>query len=450
MHSSLILQSALGILVMPFIAWCCSERREAIKISLLFYAIALQFGFAVLLTQIPWSQGIFAAINSCVLTLDTATKAGTGFVFGYLGGTGLPFEVNGNTSTFVLAFQALPLIIVLSALTALLTYTGILPLIISSLARFISRLLPLSAPTAFASAANIFVGMVESPLFVKPYLGAVSRSELFVIMTVGMATIAGTVMVIYVGFLQNVLDGAAGHLLTASIISIPAAIGIALTMVPTAEDPIADAPIPDVPGRENAKKDNPLGGDGKIGSDTSNSVNVNFRDQYSSAMDALVSGTQQGLHLCLQIAALLIVFIALVSLFNLVFGAVLPNFAGKPASLEGLLGMLFAPLAWLIGIPWSETQIAGQLLGVKTVLNEFIALRTLGILPASELSPRSVLIMSYALSGFANIGSLGILIGGLTTMVPERRIEIISLAPRAVVSGTLATLMTAAVIGVLN
>lgn len=431
--STVVLQSALGLLVLPLAAWCLSEQRSQVKTKLAILTIAIQITLALVLTKFPWSQVFFSTVNSGVLALDSATRAGTTFLFGYLGGGEPPYKLENPASSFILAFQALPLIIVLSALTSVFTYLKVLPLLISAIAKFLTKFMSISAPAAFACAANIFVGMVESPLFIKPYIKGLSRSDLFVVMTVGMATIAGTVMVIYVGFLQAKLPGAAGHLLTASIISIPAAIGIALIMVPDTEENLA---------REVLSEQSPLP------NNTSDALGE--PSAYSSAMDAVVGGTQEGLKLCLQIAALLVVFVALVSLINMLLGALIPNAFGQPLSLEGLVGVFMTPFAWLIGIPWEESQVASKLLGTKIILNEFIALRALGEVAASDLSYRSTLILSYALSGFANIGSLGILIGGLTTLAPERRETIIALAPKAIISGTLSTLMTGAVIGLMN
>ena len=416
-------QSAFGIVSLFSLAWLLSERRGEVRLSVPIISFLLQLGLALLFIKAPVSQFIFSAVNTLVIGLEQATRQGTGFVFGYLGGDALPFQAAGSGSSFILAFQALPLIIFLSALISLLNYWQILPRIIHLFARLLNVALPMSGATAFASVANIFVGMIESPLFIKPYLEKLSRSDLFILMTVGMATIAGTVMVIYVGFLSTVLDNAAGHLLTASVISVPAAIGISSIMVPSK-----------IAATEKHH--------------TLDSHSAAF-ESHDSAIDALVSGTQQGLQLCLQIAALLIVFVALIALLNSALVAILPSSTGIKLDLQTLLGYAMAPLAWLIGIPWSEALAAGKLLGVKTILNEFIALRQLGEIGLETLAPRSITIMSYALSGFANIGSLGILIGGLTAMAPNRRAEIIQLAPRAIISGTFATLLTGAVIGLI-
>lgn len=413
-------QSALGILILFFLVWSISEKRQRVPLTIPIISLGLQIGLALLLLRAPLSQHFFSAINSLVLSLEQASRQGTSFVFGYLGGDALPFQAAGEGSAFVLAFQALPLIIFLSALTALLNHWNILPRLILALARLLSLFIPLNGATGLACIANIFVGMVESPLFIKPYLQQLSRSDLFIVMTVGMATIAGTVMVIYVGFLNPVLgDAAAGHLMTASVISIPAAIGVAIMMVPP------ETPAPALSGVRPAPP----------------------HTASSSSIDALVTGTQEGLQLCLQIAALLIVFVALIALFNLMLGAVSEGIFGRPLDLQTILGYLMSPIVWLSGIPWDEAQAAGKLFGTKIVLNEFIALRELGSLPTDVLSARSTTIMTYALSGFANIGSLGILIGGLTAMAPARRAEIIQLAPKAILSGSVATLLTGAVIG---
>ena len=417
-------QSAIGLLAFVAIAYLLAERRSEVRTSVVIISLSIQLGLTLLLTKAPGSQFFFSAINSLVLNLEQATRAGTTFVFGYLGGGVTPFQTTDHGTSFVLAFQALPLIIVLSALTSLLNYWRVLPYIIGLIARGLNKLLPMSGAVAFASAANIFMGMIESPLFIKPYLTKLSRSELFILMTVGMSTIAGTVMIIYVGFLSPVLPNAAGHLLTASVISVPAAIGIALVMVPA-------IPI-DVPVAENSAED-------KLSD-----------NQHHSSIDAIVVGTQQGLQLCLQIAALLIVFVALVALVNLILSSVISDISGSPMTLERLLAVAMWPFAWLLGIPIEEVSAASELLGTKLVLNEFIALQTLGEVGNSTFSPRSILILSYALSGFANLGSLGILIGGLATMAPQRRAEIIQLAPKALISGTLATLLTGAMVGMVH
>ena len=408
-------QALLGILFIFGVSYALSDDRAAVRVRNALIAVAVQIVFALLVLNAPFITHVFLALGAIVDGLQTATLAGTSFTFGYLGGASLPFEAQG--STFVLAFQALPLLLVVSALTAVLTHWRVLPAIIGVLGVAFSRVLRINGALSLACAANILLGMVESPIFIRDHLKRMSRSDLFVLMSVGMATVAGTVMVIYASFLAGIIDSPAGHLILASVLSIPAAISIAQFMVPESNPVVA----PDTPLEK-------------------------FESEYASAMDALTIGTERGLKLCLTITAMLIVFVACVALVNQILG-VLPMIGGQAISLQRILGLLFMPLAWLIGIPWPEAHIAGELLGIKTVLNEFLAIEQLSTLPPGALSKHSNLIMVYALTGFANIGSLGILLGGLSTMVPERRSEILALGGRSLIAGTLATLLTGAVIG---
>jgi CNT family concentrative nucleoside transporter len=407
-------------LVLVAIAWVLSEnRRGKAHLRVALAGLAVQLVLALVLLKVPPVGRAFAALNEVVMALQTASEAGSSFVFGYIGGGPLPFEETRPGASFSLAFRALPLILVVSALAALLTYWRLLPLIVRGFALVLQRALGVGGAVGLATAANVFVGMIEAPLLIRPYLARLSRSELFMVMTTGMATIAGTVLVLYATFLSPVLPDAAGHLVIASIISAPAAITIAKLMVPeTAGAAVTSGEITPDP-------------------DT------------RSTMDAITKGTAGGLQLYLNVVAMLIVLVALVALVNLLLG-LLPDVAGAPLALERLLGWLMAPVVWLIGIPWSEAAAAGQLMGVKTVLNELLAYLQLASLPAEALSPRSRLIMTYALCGFANFGSLGILIGGLATMAPERRAEIVGLGLKCIVAGTLATLSTGAVVGILE
>jgi len=412
-------QSALGLAVLTALAWLLSERRGAFRWQLPVAGIALQVALAALLLLVPPVKGAFAAVNDAVLALQAATEAGSGFVFGYLGGGALPFETTRPGADFILAFRALPLILVVSALTALLTYWRVLPWLVRMLSAGLERTLGVGGAVGLATAANVFVGMVEAPLFVRPYLARLTRSELFVVMTAGMATIAGTVLVLYAVFLGRAVPDAAGHLLVASLLSAPAAILVARLMVP----------------------EEPGGG--------STAASFVPHPDADGAMDAIVKGTADGLTLYLNVVAMLLVLVALVYLANGLLAA-LPDVAGGPLKLERLLGWAMAPVAWCLGIPWAEAVTVGGLLGVKTVLNEFIAYLQLGQLADGTLSPRSRLIATYALCGFANFGSLGIMLGGLSAMVPERRAEIAALGLKSIVSGTLATCMTGAVVGLLT
>jgi CNT family concentrative nucleoside transporter len=412
----LALQSAFGFIAIVAIAWLISENRREVPWRIVVSGALLQIVLAAALLKAPLFRELFLALNELLTALDKATQEGTRFVFGFLGGGPQPFEERPGASSFVLAFRALPLLLVVSALSSLLFYWRVLPAVVRLLSLALEKTLGVGGAVGLSAAANIFVGMVEAPLFVRPYLKAMSRGELFIVMTCGMAGIAGTVMVLYAVILGPVVPEAMGHILSASIISAPAAILVAAVMVPPRGVPTS--------GR------------------------ISLPQQATSSMDAVTRGTLDGLALLLGIVAMLIVLIALVTLANLGLG-LLPAWEGGPITLQRLLGWFMAPLVWLAGVPWQESAAAGALMGTKTVLNEFIAYVELAKLPADALSPRSRIIMTYALCGFANFGSLGILIGGMATMLPERRDEIVALGLRSIVAGTLATLMVGAVVGML-
>ncbi len=411
-------QSMLGLLAFAAIAWALSENRRGASLRVAAAGLGLQLAIAALLFHLPGSRAVFAAINDGVLALSEATTAGTSFVYGYLGGGPLPFEEPYPGAAFILAFEALPLILVVSALTALLTYWRILPLIVRGFAFVLEKSMGVGGAVGLGTAANIFVGMVEAPLFIRPYLARLSRSELFVLMTGGMATIAGTVLVLYGVILGPTLPDAPGHLLMASVISAPAAVTIALLMVP---------------------------GDG-----SGTAGDFTPHPDADSSMDAVTKGTLQGLTLLLNVTAMLIVLVALVHLANAILGGLTGWAGGEALTVQQIFGWVFAPVCWLMGIPWSEAASAGSLMGIKTVLNELLAYLELSKTPPDALGDRSRLIMTYALCGFANFGSLGIMIGGLATMAPERRGEIVGLGMKSLLAGTLATCMTGAVVGILG
>ena len=413
---ALVLQSAAGLVLLLVIAWAFSENRRAVPWRIVLAGVALQLALAVLLLKAPPLQQFFLGLNEALLALERATQAGTSFVFGYLGGAPAPFPTPGPGSTFVLAFRALPLMLVVSALSAVLFYWRVLPRLVKAMSLLLEKTLGVGGAVGLSTAANVFIGMVEAPLVVRPYLAKLSRGELFMVMTCGMATIAGTVMVLYASILGPVVPSAMGHILAASLISAPAAIVVAALMIPPQGPPAPAALAADSAAR--------------------------------STMDAIVRGTTEGLALLLNIVALLIVLVALVTLVNLML-ATLPEVAGAPVTLQRAFGLVMAPLVWLAGVPWSEAHAAGALMATKTVLNEFIAYVDMAALPAEALSDRSRIVMTYALCGFANFGSLGILVGGLTAMVPERRDEVLALGLKSLVSGTLATLTTAASVGML-
>lgn len=407
-------QSALGLATLVAIAWLLSERKKAVSLRAIAVGLGLQLALAFVFLKIPVIKSAFLSLNSVVLALDAATTAGTSFVFGYLGGAPLPFAASPAVSSFVMAFKALPLILVVSALSSLLFFWRVLPALVRFMSFLLQKSTGIGGALGVGVAANIFVGMVEAPLFIRPYLKDMTRNELFTVMTAGMATIAGTVMVLYATFLQNVIPDALGHILAASIISAPAAILVSAIMIP---------------------ETGPLTGGGIVPPNPAN-----------GSMDAIVKGTSEGIGLLINITGMLIVLVALVSLADQIL-AFLPDVAGSPLSLPRLFGFAFRPLMWLIGIPWAESETAGMLMGTKTALNELLAYLEMSKLPPGALCERSRLILTYAMCGFANFGSLGILMGGMGTMAPQRRGEIVALGMRSIVSGTLATLMTGAVAG---
>jgi concentrative nucleoside transporter, CNT family len=413
------LQSAFGILALLAVAFAISERRSAVSLKQTAVGLLVTLVTAVVLLKIPYAARAFALINDGVGAIANATRAGTAFVFGYVGGGPLPFDVKSPGADFVLAFQALPLILVMSVLTTLLFYWGILPPIVRGFSWVLERTLKVGGAVGLSAAANIFLGMVEAPLFIKPYLAKLTRSELFLVMTGGMAGIAGTVLVLYSVVLAPHIPDASAHFVIASVLGAPAAIVIALIMVPETADKTTEGDLVTPP------------------------------PPASSTMDAIVLGTTTGLQLLLNVVAMLLVLVALVHLVNAALG-LLPDIGGAPVSLQRALGYLMAPVCWLMGVPWEKAVTAGSLMGTKTILNELIAYLELAKLPPDALDPRSRLIMLYAMCGFANFGSLGIMIGGLTTMAPERREDIVSLGMKSIVSGTLATCLMGAIVGVLN
>lgn len=410
-----MLQSIAGLLILTAVAWLLAEERRPPPVRTVLVGLGLQLLLALLLLKLPLFRELFIALNGAIGALEKATRAGATFVFGYLAGPPLPFEIARPGADFILAFRALPLVLLMSALSALLFYWRILPLVVKGFSWLLERSMGIGGALGLGAAANIFVGMVEAPLLIRPYLNKMSRSELFAVMTCGMATIAGTVMVLFASILGTTIPDALGHILSASLISAPAALLVARLMVPERGEVTSGELVPP--------------------------------QEATSSMDAVTRGTLAGLKLFLNIIAMLVVLVALVHLVNQII-SLLPDIGGEPLSLQRILGWLMAPVVWLMGIPWAEAQTAGALMGVKTVLNEFLAYLQMAALPAGSLSERSLLIMTYALCGFANLGSLGIMLGGLCAMAPERREEIAGLGIKSIVAGTLATCMTGAVVGI--
>ena len=420
------LQALFGLVVFIGIAVLFSEQRRMLNWQLLASGLGLQFLVAFVMFRFELLQALLNALNRVVVAIADATETGSLFVFGYLGGdpsnVAYPFSVDNPEATVILAFRILPLILIFTVLSAILWHFRILPLIVRGFSIVLRRAMGVSGAVGLSAAANIFIGMVESPALIRPYIKGLTRSELFVVMSCGMATIAGTVMVLYSVILGEVIDNALGHILTASVISAPAAIMLALIMVPA---------IP----KDSAQI---AGGDA-----------VDISTDYHSVMDAIVRGTSDGLKLMINVGAMLLVFIALVALFNSAL-LLVPYSSNDPLTLQTILGWMFAPLVWLMGIPWQEAQLAGTLMGIKTALNELLAFLALVDLPAESLSDKSTIIMTYALCGFANFGSLGIMIAGLSGMCSERTREIVALAPKSLISGTLATCMTGTIAGLLS
>jgi CNT family concentrative nucleoside transporter len=414
MDAGLIARSALGFLLLHALAWALSENRRSVSWRPVIAGMSLTLGLGVVLLKAPPVQRAFLALNDALGALEQATRDGTSFVFGFLGGGPLPYPESYPGASFVLAFRALPLVVVVSALSALLFYWRVLPWLVKGFSLVLEKTMGVGGAIGLSSAANVFVGMVEAPLIVKPYIRSMSRSELFILMSCGMATVAGTVMALYASILSKVIPDALGHILVASVVSTPAAIAISVLMVPG----------------------------------TAATEGMLVPQAASSSMDALTRGTVDGVQLLINIVAMLLVLVALVSLANQIL-SLFPDVAGAPITLQRVLGTLMAPLVWVMGIPWAEATTAGALMGTKTVLNELLAYIDLAKLPAGALSPRSNLVMTYALCGFANFGSLGIMIGGLATMAPERRDEIVSLGGKTIVSGTLATCVAGSVVGIL-
>ncbi len=410
-----MLRSCPGVIGLLVIAWLCSENRRAIRWRTVAGGVVLQLAAALLLIGVPVTDRALFVLNDAASALQRATEAGTVFIFGYLAGPPLPFAETLPGASFILAFQALPLVLMISALASLLFHWGILQFVTGLFARLLRRVLGIGGPLALGAAVHVFVGMIEAPLLVRPYLARMQRGELFALMTCGMAGVAGTVMVIYASFLSPVVPNALSNILIASVISTPAALAIAALMVPFDRPEPAEA-------------------------------SFHIQDKPTGPMDALVKGTMDGVPILVAIVATLLVTVAMVTLLNMGL-ALLPDWDAAPITLQRLFAVPFRPLLWLIGVPWGETQAAAMLMATKTVLNEFVAYLDFSRMPLENFSPRTRMILTYALCGFANFGSLGIMIGGLGAMIPERRHEVVALGMRSIVGGTLATCMSGAVAG---
>ncbi|WP_312162401.1 nucleoside transporter C-terminal domain-containing protein [Phenylobacterium sp.] len=409
-------QSLAGLGFVIAVCWVLSENKKVFPWRLALGSIAVQIGLILLLFGLPGAQAVIETINRGVDGLAAATATGTQFVFGYMGGGDQPYQVTNSGALFVFAFQVLPLILVISALSALLWHWGVLKWITRGFGLLFQKTMGLGGASALAVAVNIFLGMIESPIVIRAYLDKLTRSELFLMMVVGLATVAGSTMVAYATILKAVLPNAAAHVLVASIISAPAGILLAKIMIP--EKP----------------------GQGGLYADYSSLL------KYDSSIDAISKGTMDGLTVVLNISAILIVFVAFVAIGNGLL-SVLPMIGGEAVTVERILGVVFAPLAWAMGVHWDEALRAGYLLGVKLMLTEFIAFIQLGAIPSGEMTERTRMIMTYALCGFANVGSVGITVTGMGVLMPERRNEIIGMVWKALIAGFLATCMTGALVG---
>ena len=411
------MRAVFGIFLLLALAWALGEWRRAdrerrVPWRTVGTGLMLQVALAVLLMRFPPAAHVLLLLNKAALALQEATDRGTAFVFGYLGGGALPFVETAPGASFILAFKVLPLVLTISALSALLYYWGVLQAVTRAFAWVLRRSMGISGALALGAAVHVYVGMIEAPLLIRPYLARMQRGELFAVMSCGMAGVAGTVMVVYATMLGPVIPDALGNILICSVISTPAALAVAALMVPFR------------PSEDSAE--------------------ITLGEEPTGAFDALVKGTRDGVAPLVGIVTVLIVTVALVALVNMVL-ALLPG----GITLQGLFALVFRPIMWLIGVPWGESAQAAALMGTKTALNEFVAYLDLAKLPPETLSPRSRLIVIYALCGFANFGSLGILVGGMGAMVPERRREITELGLRSIVSGTIATCTSGAIAGLL-
>ncbi len=408
------LQSLLGLGVFVGIAWALSENRKAFPVTTVIVGIGLQILLAAALLGLPFMRDALLALNGAVDAIQAATAKGSSFVFGYVGGGAAPFTVSNPNAVITMAFTVLPIVIVMSALSALLWHWGILSLVVRGFALALERTMKIGGALGLGCASNIFLGMIEAPLLIKPYLERLTRSELFTLFTCGLANVAGTVLVLYATVLGPVVPGAVGHIIVASLLSLPASIVLAKIMIPGTETTPA----------------------------TAGGVSL-----YRSSMDAVSTGAEDGMKIYLSILAMLVAMISLVALANIVIGNI--EFGGAPLSFERIVGWIFAPIAWLIGVPAADAATAGSLMGTKTILNEMVAYLNLAALPPEALSDRSRLLMVYALCGFANLSSVGMMIGSISALVPSRRNEVVELSLKSLIPGTLATCMTAAVIGLL-
>ena len=407
------LQIFIGFIGLVVLAIPFSENYRNINYKYIIYGIVSQLILAAILLKVPFIINFFEVLGNGVTILQNATVEGASFVFGYPPSDS-DYVYRSLLETF--AFGVLPYIIVMSCISAILWYWGVLPFIVNIISKGCQKLFNIGGPVGLGAAANVFIGQVEAPLLIKPYINKLSRKELLILMTAGMATVAGSVMVALITILevQFINENLIQHFLTASILSVFAAIMYANIMIPS--------------------------------NDITNSDVKNTSKVYKSTMDAITTGTAQGSNIAVSVGTILIAVIALVFIANS-FLAFIGSFIGIDLSIEQILGYIFAPITWLMGIPWDEALIAGELLGIKTTLNEFIAYPALAALEDGVLSDKSKLIIFYGLCGFANLSSVGILISGIGSMAPERKDDLINVSFKALIAATLASCMTGLVVG---
>ena len=411
-------QSLIGVLAIPALCWLLSENRSRFPFRLALGAVAIQLALVLVLFGFKPAQGLLQGVGAGVDALAGSTQSGTAFVFGYLAGGAQPFAATGSSPPYLFAFRVIPVILVVCALAALLWHWGVLRVVTRAFGFVFQHTLGLRGAPALGTAATIFLGQVEGPIFVRAYLDRLTRSELFTLMTVGLSCVSGSTMVAYATLLKGTLPNAAAHVLTASLISAPAGVLLARIMCPPQ------------PGEEAHE--------GDYGTDR----------RYQSSTDAVIRGIGDGLQVALNVGASLIVFVALVALVDRMLAA-LPALDGQPVTIERALGLVFTPLAWIMGASAHEAAAAGRLLGVKLVLTEFSAFIQLGQTPDAVIGRHTRMILTYAICGFANIASVGITASGFAVLVPERREEVFALIWRALIAGFLATCLTGSIVGAL-
>tara|TARA_B100000579_G_scaffold62956_1_gene46192 strand:- start:1231 stop:2451 length:1221 start_codon:yes stop_codon:yes gene_type:complete len=398
----------IGVIVLLGIAYLLSNDRKMIDTNIIIWGLGLQISFAFIILKTPLGEYIFTYLNNIIVKLISFADAGSDFLF-----TSFIPEVGYHVALINFAFRALPVIIFFSSLIAVTYYFGIIQFIIKKIAFIMEKTMKTSGAETLSVSANIFVGQTEAPILIRPFISSMTKSELMAIMVGGFATVAGSVMALYVSWLNNV-PNIAGHLLAASVMSAPAALMIAKVIYPETERP-----------------------------KTINSDNIDLTSKDTNAMDAIGRGATDGMKLAANVAAMLIAFISIVAMINFILGY-------ANTSLQEILGMIFKPIAWSMGVPWEEANIVGTLMGEKIVLTELIAFGDLtNYIKNDLLSERSAIIASYALCGFANVGSIGIQLGGIGAMAPDRRGDLSNLVFKAMIGGALASWLTASIAGIL-